>query len=454
MGDEEEEREKPQDWKIRQYYEQDELVDRFLEVGQYREVVPTYQQGYGKRPDAINFPGDFQQFVENGAVAFHASVEQWRNPLLIDSVSDLDDLRENWDLVIDIDCDDSFELAKETAKLVIEELHQHGIEHVSVKFSGNRGFHIGVCAEAFPNKVDSEEITLMYPQLARGIVDYLREELRDEMIQKVREYGFGEKMSEEDEQDPYQVSDIENDWGQRHLFRMPYSLHDGTWLVSLPIEEYEIDGFEKTDAEMDKIDFETDFLGSFEKNEATNLVIQAMDFLEERREERREERMGNSDKEFEAPEEAISEKHFPPTIKNILEGLEDGRKRGLFILINFYLTVGYSMNQIETKIWEWNERNEEPLREAYIKSQLRWHENREEIVPPPNYDSNGYYKDMQVYEGDALEEKVSNPVSYVFRKIKNRSDDEDEEDDLVCPYCGKEYEMESYYKKHVQECFE
>ena len=75
-------------------------------------------------------------------------------------------------------------------------------------------------------------------------------------------------------------------------------------------------------------------------------------------------------------------------------------------------------------------------------------------MPPPNYDSNGYYKDMQVYEGDSLEEKVSNPVSYVFRKIKNRSSDEDEEEDLVCPYCGKEYEMESYYKKHVQECFE
>jgi hypothetical protein len=448
------EREKPQDWKIRQYYEQDELVERFLELGQYREVVPTYEQGYGKRPDAINFPGDFQQFVENGAVAFHASVEQWRNPLLIDSVSDLDDLRENWDLVLDIDCDKSFELAKETAKLVIEELHQHGIEKVSVKFSGNRGFHIGVRAEAFPEKVDSEDITQLYPNLARGIVDYLRNELRDEMIQKVQEHGFEEDMSEEDEQDPYQVSDIENDWGQRHLFRMPYSLHDGSWLVSLPIEEEEIDEFEKSDAKIDNIDFETNFLDEYEENEAANLVVQAMDFLEERREDKREERMGNSDGEFETPDEAIAEKHFPPTIKKILEGLEDGRKRGLFILINFYLTVGYSMDDIETKIWEWNERNHEPLQEAYVKSQLRWHSNRDEIVPPPNYDSNGYYKDMQVYEGDSLEEKVSNPVSYVFRKIKNRNEDKDDKDDLVCPYCGKEYEMESYYKKHVQECFE
>lgn len=25
---------------------------------------------------------------------------------------------------------------------------------------------------------------------------------------------------------------------------------------------------------------------------------------------------------------------------------------------------------------------------------------------------------------------------------------------LACPYCGKEYQMEAYYKKHVQGCFE
>ncbi|WP_414838084.1 DNA primase small subunit domain-containing protein [Candidatus Nanosalina sp. VS9-1] len=448
------EREKPQDWKIRQYYEQEELVNRFLDRGQYREVVPTYEESYGQRPDAINFPGDFQQFVEDGAVAFHASVERWRNPLLIDSVSNLDDLRKSWDLVIDIDCDYSFELAKETAKLVIEELRQHGIENISVKFSGNRGFHIGVRAEAFPEKVGDEGIANLYPELGRGIVDYIREKLEDELVEKVRDAGFEEEMETDEGLDPYQVSDIENDWGQRHLFRMPYSLHDGSWLVSLPIRPEEIDDFEKEDAEMDKVDFEVGFLDSFEENEATNLVVQAMDFMEQKREKRKEKRVSKSDKDFERPDEAISEKHFPPTIKNILEGLEDGRKRALFVLVNFYRTVGYGMDEIEAKIWEWNERNKEPLRDSYVKGQLNWHRKRSEIVPPPNYDSNGYYKDMQVYEGDSLEEKVSNPVSYVFRKVKNRSDDDDDEDDLVCPYCGKEYEMESYYKKHVQECFE
>jgi len=77
----------------------------------------------------------------------------------------------------------------------------------------------------------------------------------------------------------------------------------------------------------------------------------------------------------------------------------------LFILINFYRTVGYSWNEIESKIWQWNERNNEALEESYVKTQLRWHRNRDEDVPPPNYDADGYYKDMQVYEGERLEER-------------------------------------------------
>ena len=133
--------------------------------------------------------------------------------------------------------------------------------------------------------------------------------------------------------------------------------------------------------------------------------------------------------------------------------MEDGRKRGLFILINFLRCVGYNWNEIEKKIWEWNDRNKENLSEAYVKGQLNWHRNREEDVPPPNYDSNGYYKDMQVYEGTRKEEDVPNPVSYAFKQSQKQDNNQkDDEKDLECPYCGKKYEMESYYKKHVQKC--
>jgi hypothetical protein len=458
------EREKPQDWKIRQYYEQEEVQDHIVEVAQYREIAPTYPNGYGQRPDAINFPGDFSQLVEDGAVAFHASVERWRNPLLIDNVSDLDDLRTGWDLVIDIDCDDSFELAKDTAELVVQEIREHGVENVSVKFSGNRGFHIGVRKEALPEEVPEVEENLaeLYPRLARGIVDYIRDQLKDDMKQLVKEYGFEEEMKVDTGWDPYQVSDIENDWGQRHLFRVPYSLHDGSWLVSLPIEPDEIQDFEKEEAEIDNVDFETGFLDSYEENEAANLVEKAIERLERIEQKKREKRKKREDRDFDRPDDAIPEEHWPPTIENILDGLEDGRKRGLFILINFFRTIGYSWPEIESKIWSWNEENDQELREAYVKSQLNWHKDRDEDVPPPNYDAKGYYKDMQVYEGDNLEEKVPNPVSYAFRKARRDDDfdygEEDEEagdDKAECPYCGKEYESEnSWYKKHVQQCFD
>jgi len=442
------------DWQVRQYYEQEELQEKILELAEYREIVPTYPNGYGKRPDAVNFPGDFEQFVENGAVAFHASVERWKNPLLIDQVSELDNLREIWDLVIDIDCDESFELSKETAELVVEELRQHGIENIYVKFSGNRGFHIGVRGEAFPQEIGEEEYSDLYPNLARGIVDYIRHQVQDQMERKVREHGFSEEMKTDDGQDPFQVADIENDWGQRHLFRMPYSINEKSGLISLPIETDNISSFEKKDAKIENASFDRGFLEEFENGEATNLAVQAMDFIEERREEKKKKR---TKKDFERPDDAIPEKHFPPSIKNILEGLEDGRKRGLFILINFYRCVGYGWDEIDSKIWEWNDRNKEALTESYVKSQLRWHRNRGEDVPPPNYDSNGYYKDMQVYEGDNLEEKVSNPVSYAFRKANrrnsNNTDNEDDEDKFVCEICGKEYKIESYYKEHVKQCF-
>lgn len=442
---------KPQDWKIRQHYEQQEVKEKIVKIAEYREVAPTYPNGYGKRPDAINFPGDYEQLVENGAISFHGSVEKWRNPLLIDKVSDLDKLRVGWDLIIDIDCDKSFDLSKHTAKALIDELEHHGINNISAKFSGNRGFHIGIREEAFPENINEKDLREYYPALARGIVDYLRHKLEEKLKQKAEDLSLTEEIDES----IYDLVDIENDWGQRHLFRLPYSLHESSWLVSTPIDIEKILEFEKKDAEIDNIEYGKEFLESYEENEATNLVVQALDFMEKQKEERKEKLKNKSEeRDFQTPDEAIPEKYFPPTIKKILQGLEDGRKRALFILINFYRVTGYSWEQIENRIWEWNERNKEQLRESYIKTQLRWHKNRSEDVPPPNYDSKGYYKDMNVYEGDNLEERVDNPVSYAFRKAKKREDQDDDENNLECPYCGKKFEKESYYKKHVQKCFD
>ena len=60
--------------------------------------------------------------------------------------------KETWDFVLDIDSP-WFDISTATAKLLVDSIKHHGIESVYVKFSGNKGWHIVVPAEAFPEKI-------------------------------------------------------------------------------------------------------------------------------------------------------------------------------------------------------------------------------------------------------------------------------------------------------------
>lgn len=442
---------------IADYYLQEDVKEVMVQAAEGREVAPTYPYGYGSRPDAVNFPGDFTSMVDDGAVAFHGSVERWRNPLLIDDV-DSDELRTGWDLVIDIDCDERLEFAKITAKALIDEIESFGVKNISVKFSGNRGFHIGVRGECFPERIQGRPLSDWYPELPQTIVSFLRDQLREELSRRFseRDPSVREIVYAESDPTPYRLVDIENDWGDRHLFRLPYSVNEKSWLVSLPLEKHEIDGFEKADAAIDKVSVDGGFLDSFEEGEAEKLAVEALDWTARQPGSDEEERF---DAEFETPEDAIPREYFPPTIKNILSGLEDGRKRAVFILITFLQNLGYGFDAIETMLWEWNERNQEPLDENYIRTQLNWHRRQDEPLMPPNWDSRGFYTDMQVYEEDPLTESTSNPVSYALAKASDDADDDEESADtpqkptMECPYCGKEYQGETkWYRDHVREC--
>jgi hypothetical protein len=136
-------------------------------------------------------------------------------------------------------------------------------------------------------------------------------------------------------------------------------------------------------------------------------------------------RIGKTDngrkKEYELPETAIPEEYFPPSIQKGLEGLEDGRKRFLFILINFLSTLGWTHAKIEELVWKWNEKNPEPLKENYIVGQLRYAKVNKERVPPPNY-STGIYKDLQIEDPENITSKYKNPVTYakVLYNQKNK----------------------------------
>ena len=136
------------------YYNREDIQTAIVNAAHDREVAVRFGQGgFGKRPDILNYPKDVIELVKQGATSFHVSEEIWRNPLAIESSMkprELDELRTGWDLVLDIDCPD-WEFSKLTAHMFIKALKEQGIKSISCKFSGNKGFHIGVPFEAFPS---------------------------------------------------------------------------------------------------------------------------------------------------------------------------------------------------------------------------------------------------------------------------------------------------------------
>ena len=113
--------------------------------------------------------------------------------------------------------------------------------------------------------------------------------------------------------------------------------------------------------------------------------------------------------------EDVKEEMFPKPIKKLLKGLKDGKKRGLFVLITFLRSIGYSPEKINDIIKEWNKKNEPPLREGYIKTQIDWHIKQKRKILPPNYSNDAFYKDLGLLEGKV---DVKNPLVEVLRAIR------------------------------------
>ncbi len=210
----------------------------------------------------------------------------------------------------------------------------------------------------------------------------------------------------------------------RHLFRMPYSLHEKTALSSIVIDKDKIKDFQMTDAKPFKIDVK-EFYPIAKPEEARELLIEALEWKGQK--DREEEQVKalptpffkksttKKNKNFQNvkipnPKEDI----FPPCIKLILKGVEqDGRKRALFILINFFKSLGLDEQELENRISQWNEKNYKPLKQGYIRSQLQWH-NRQSARLPPNCDK-PHYKDLGVCKPDSLCREIKNPINYAVK---------------------------------------
>lgn len=201
----------------------------------------------------------------------------------------------------------------------------------------------------------------------------------------------------------------------RHLFRTPYSLHEKTGLSSVVLTKEELKDFEPKDANPLKVRVRN-FMPNAKENEAAELVMEALDWAKNK-----EIISGNSEEKITGKYanfkpiklKEIKDEEFPPSIKKILEGLEDGRKRAVFILMNTFRSIGMEKDELEKKLFEWNKRNKPSLKEGYIKSQLKANYKRKPIFPP-NFDSD-YYKAL----GLALTEeeiRMKNPVIFIIRK--------------------------------------
>ncbi len=196
----------------------------------------------------------------------------------------------------------------------------------------------------------------------------------------------------------------------RHLFRMPYSLHEKTSLVSVVLNKSEIQGFHPKDADYLKVKVKN-FMPNPKEGEASELLLQALDWYEETKPSSETEKKSFEYKMVKL--ENLSEKMFPPSIKKILQGILDGKKRALFILLNLFRSVGMDKNELEKRIYEWNEKNKVPLKKGYIESQISW-SYRNKIVPPPNFDKD-YYNGIGIIPTDE-EMRYKNPLNYVVRK--------------------------------------
>ncbi len=412
---------------IKRYYSRKDIQKEILESAKDREVAIKFgEKGYGKRPDILQYEKDISELANQGATSFHISEERWQDPMLLSttlSKNQLDDLRIGWDLMIDVDTD-FLEFSKIATSIIIDALKFHDINSFGVKFSGNKGFHILVPFESFPKTIDNKETRFLFPEGPRIIVNHIKDMIKNPLSKKILEISSIEEMSKSLKKDqkelkqdnkfnPFSVVNIDTVLiSSRHLFRSPYSINEKSGLVSIPIRPENILNFKPSIAKIENVETEVEFFNTPNEEEAAQLIMQAFDFYKKK--EVREEKQNN----FKIVDQKIKtkEENFPPCIKLILKGMpSDGRKRALFVLINFLKNSGYNFDEIEKILFEWNNKNYEKLGNSYIKSQLSWHKRQKQSILPPNCKQ--YYIDIAVCNPDFYCSKIKNPVNYGKVKI-------------------------------------
>lgn len=451
------------------YYKKKTVQEELVKHSEHKEIGMRFNEKFGKRPDILTYPHEVIELAKQGLTSLHCSEELWEDPLQINtklSKKEMEELRIGWDLVLDIDCA-FLDYSKICADLVVKFLKYCGVENIACKFSGNKGFHIAVPFEAFPETVVGQRTRDLFPEAARKIAFYIKENIKHELSRRVLEFENGnfsvikEKTGLEYDKlvrteksqfgDIVKKLEVENFLeidtvliSSRHLFRMPYSLHEKSGLISLPIDPDRVMDFQKPMADPDKfLEPIAPFLDRDVKSQSgRNLLVQAYDFKVKTRSQRVVDELKEQLKRKAASEDiviesAIREDLFPPCMLNILKGLEDGKKRAVFAMINFLSKVGWTKREVTDYLMKWNkENNPEPLRDNYVLGQLRYFEKNGKL--PPNCDNDAYYTGLHVCQPDGLCKKIKNPVNYTIVKWKIFREQQEKEEQKKAKELQKE----------------
>lgn len=414
------------------YYSRKDIQKAILDASKNREVAVKYPSGsFGKRPDALNFEQDVFELAKQGATSFHVSEEHWKNPLLLKTgmvKNELDKLRIGYDVILDVDTK-FIEYAKATTELLIEALRFHNIKNIGLKFSGNSGFHIGIPFQSLPEQVNNVPMIKLFPETPRAIAAYLKVMIKSRLSEKILGISSLQEISkstgkskedliEKNQFNPFSVIEIDTILiSSRHMYRAPYSINEKRGLVSIPILTDELKNFDLKKARMENVKSTAQFLPSTKEKEATQLVMQALDAVNKGPHITSLQEEQKPKQHYDELKSSIPDEFFPECIQKLLQGVrEDGRKRALFILINFMKCMGYSTMEIENIIKKWNPRNYQPLPESYLLSQLSWHSRQSESILPPNCSNLSYYKELGVKCPDEICMRCKNPVSFAKKK--------------------------------------
>ena len=196
----------------------------------------------------------------------------------------------------------------------------------------------------------------------------------------------------------------------RHLFRAPYSLHEKTAFASVVLTKEQVKNFKPSDADPLKIIKPKSFMPEVIEGEAKELLMEALTWGKENKP--KEPIKKYEGKGVDMKGLTITENIYPPIIKIILKGIpKDGRKRALGLLLSFFTSLEFPQDFIEEKIEEWNNKNYQPLKQGYIKSQIVWSLKNKRL--PPNYDK-PIYKEFGIH--NPPEPGMKNPINYTIKR--------------------------------------